>query len=134
METVRVLLADSDQYLRDSYREELTQHGLEVATAADGLVCLAQLRQFRPHVLVLDPSLPWGGGDGILALMLDDAELPQIPVIVLATGCDRSSLYRLARFYVQGYHVKPLDTRELAERIHTVARQARSHGQPAETT
>lgn len=133
MNIVRVLVADCDPYVLDGYRDGLTQDGLTVATAADGLQCLAQLRQFRPDVLVLDPSLPWGGGDGVLAVMHDDAELPQIPVIVLANRQDRGSLYRLAQFHVEGYHVKPLDVNQLAARIRAVAGERHAAKQPAET-
>ena len=34
-------------------------------------------------VLVMDPSLPWGGGDGVLAMMYEDPGIPVVPVIVL---------------------------------------------------
>lgn len=129
--TVRVLVADSDLCLLEYYRDGLAQDGLLVATAADGLQCLTQLREFRPDVLVLDPSLPWGGGDGVLALVHDDPDLPQTTVIVLANRHDRSSLYRLARFHVDGYHVKPLDVNQLAARIQAIASQRRVGAQPA---
>ena len=33
------------------------------------LECLAQLRQWRPDVLVLDADLPWGSGLGVLSVM-----------------------------------------------------------------
>ena len=35
--STRVLIADSDEYLLDNYREYLEQHGFEVATATTGL-------------------------------------------------------------------------------------------------
>lgn len=131
VEIVRVLIADSDPCVLDGYREGLAQDGLTVATAADGLQCLAQLRKFRPDVLVLDPSLPWGGGDGVLALLHDDPDLPQTAVIVLANRRDRTALYRLAQFHVEGYHVKPLDVHQLAARIQAIASQRRVGAQPA---
>ena len=56
-----------------------------MATARDGLACVAQLREFRPAVLVLDPALPWGWGDGVLARMREEADIPTVPVILLFT-------------------------------------------------
>lgn len=38
---------------------------------------------FRPEVLVLDPGILWGG-DGVLARMREDVDLPAVPVIVLS--------------------------------------------------
>lgn len=92
---MRVLIADSDASLLESYLEYLDSRGFDVAIATNGLECLGKLREFVPHVLVLEPSLPWGGGDGVLAAMQEDAGLRGIPVIVLTYGRDCSALYRL---------------------------------------
>lgn len=121
--SVRVLIADPDAYLLASYREFLERHGFEVLTATDGLECVARLRDSSPDVLVMDPALPWGWGDGVLAMMHEDADVPLIPVIVLTDGRDRSLLYHLARFPLQGYYVKPLGANRLMERIGPLARQ-----------
>src|SRR5947209_6472565 len=81
----RVLIAAPEETLLASYRDFLSQDGFEVATARDGLACVAQLREFRPAVLVLDPALPWGWGDGVLARMREEADIPTVPVILLFT-------------------------------------------------
>lgn len=117
MSPVRVLIADPDRYLVASYRDRLWRHGLEVATATDGLECLDLLRRFEPDVLVLDPSLPWGGGDGVLTLMHEEADIPSIPVILITAHFDRSLLYHLSRFQVEGSYVKPLSASRLVETI-----------------
>ena len=51
------------------YREPLLREGFELATASSGLEGLDLLRQRAPDVLVFDPQLPWGGGDGVLDIM-----------------------------------------------------------------
>jgi len=122
VEADRVLLADADRYLLSAYREALSEKRFEVATASDGLECLARLREFRPHLLVLEPTILWGGGDGVLSLMHEAADVPVVPVIVVTSGCDRGLLYRLARFRLHGYHLKPLKAKRLAERIHAILR------------
>jgi len=81
----RVLLAAPEEPLLRSYGDFLTRDGFEVATARDGLDCVAKLRGFRPAVLVLDPALPWGWGDGVLARMREEADIPTVPVILLFT-------------------------------------------------
>src|SRR5205823_2779004 len=68
-ETVhRVLIADSDRGLARLCRRALEGSGSAVETAADGLECLSRLRAFRPNLLVLEPELPWGSGEGVLAV------------------------------------------------------------------
>jgi len=119
---LRVLIADPDTYLVAWYAQHLGQQGYEVLGAVNGLECVAKLREAAPDVLVLDPSLPWGWGDGVLARMHEDADIPRVPVILLTYGSDWGLLYRLARFGVDDYQLKPLSASRLAERIRTVLR------------
>ena len=118
---IRVLTVDDEPAITELLSMALRYEGWDVTTAHSGTTAVQAARDTRPDVLVLDPSLPCGGGDGVLAVMRDDTDLPPIAVIVLANGHDRSSLYRLAQFHVHSYHVKPLDVRQLAERIRALA-------------
>lgn len=117
---VRVLIADPDEYLLDHYREYLEQHGFEVVTATSGVECVEKLRECSLDVLVLEPSIPWGWGDGVLATMHEDARIPSVPVIVLTYGQDRGVLYRLAPFKVDDYQLKPIRPNQLAQRIRSL--------------
>jgi carbon storage regulator len=130
MMSVRILIADPDQFLVAAYREHLCRYGMVVATASTGLECLERLRDFAPEVLILDPSLPWGGGDGVLALMHEEPELRPASVILLANGGNRSLLYRISSFKVDDYQTKPLSPQRLMERIFTSYRPRNTDAAP----
>jgi len=130
MKRQRVLLADPDSTLRAVYQRFLAQEGYEVAVAADGLECVAQLRRFGPDLLVLDPELPWGRGEGVLAMMYEDPAVPVIPVMVVTNREDPDGLHRVGVFPVSAYHIKPLEPPLLAE---DVRRLLRKHCPPART-
>jgi DNA-binding response OmpR family regulator len=83
-----VLVADADTEMCDLYRRFFAYHGWQVRTSGGGFECMAQLRQFSPHLLILDLQLPWGGADGVLAVMRDEASLV-VPVIL--TSIEASS-------------------------------------------
>jgi CheY-like chemotaxis protein len=83
---IRVLIADPDKSLLVIYREVLSRDGFDVTTAPSGLECIARLRERVPHVFVLDPQVPWGGGDGVLAIIGEVPELAIVPVMVLTSG------------------------------------------------
>ena len=104
---IRILLADADRSARRRYGRYLAKCGFEVQTAASGLEAVAGLRTFQPDLLVLDPKLPWGGGEGVVALMYEDESVPLIPVIVLSTRRPRDG-YCIGVFPVSAYYVKPL--------------------------
>ena len=80
-----VLIADSDRVLCTLYERFLSRNGWQVRTSGAGLACLAQMRQAAPRVLILDLHLPWGGADGLLAVMRDDPRLAHVPVILTST-------------------------------------------------
>ena len=79
-----LLIAESDAELRDAYRRLLAGHGFDVETAADGLDCLEKLRRLAPEVLVLDPELRWGGGDGLLARLREERATSGVSVVLTA--------------------------------------------------
>jgi DNA-binding response OmpR family regulator len=119
----RVLLADPDEQLLASYREFLLRDGFDVMTATDALDCVAKLRSFPPDVLVLDPALPWGQGEGVLAMMYEDPRVPLVPVMIVTGNEDPQGRYGVGVFPVGAYHVKPLAAPFLAESLHRLLRK-----------
>ena len=93
---------------------------------------MERLRDCAPDVLVLEPSIPWGWGDGVLAMMHEESDIPVVPVIVLTYGRDRGVLYRLAPFKIDDYQVKPLRPQRLAERIRAIVKQRKVEVSPIE--
>jgi DNA-binding response OmpR family regulator len=131
---IRVLIADPDEELRPVYREPLAQGGFDVVTAGSGLDCVARLRERVPDVLVLEPHLPWGGGDGVLAMMGEDSRLATIPVMVLTAHHESDALSRVARFPVSSFHLKPLAPDRLAAKLRTLVAHPRQRFSLAEQT
>jgi DNA-binding response OmpR family regulator len=80
-----VLIAEADAELCELYRRFFSHHSWQVQISGGGLECLAKLRQSSPRILILDVHLPWGGADGLLALMRDDPRLACVPVILTST-------------------------------------------------
>jgi DNA-binding response OmpR family regulator len=120
---IRVLMADPDESLHSMYQEPLFQEGFEVVMAFNGLECVAWLRNHIPDLLVLEPQLPWGGGDGVLAIMGEVLDLAAVPVMVLTSCRDPLVLDRMARFPISDYYVKPLAPGRLAGRLRAMLSQ-----------
>lgn len=105
---IRVLIADPDKSLLVMYRQVLSKDGFDVGTAPTGLECIARLREGIPDVLVLDPQVPWGGGDGVLAMMAEMPELASVPVMVLTASRELLVSTGIAQFSIFDWHVKPV--------------------------
>lgn len=116
---IRVLIADPDERLLSGYQEVLGGH-FELHTARSDLECIARLRELTPDVLVLEPQLPHGGGDAVLAVMHDSLALASVPVMILTSCRERAVLESIAPYRISDYRVKPLSPAQLAKRIHNV--------------
>ena len=113
---IRVLMADPDPSLPPVYREPLLREGFELATEPAGWS--ASLGCARvPDVLVLEPQMPWGGGEGVLAIMDESPDLAMVPVMILTAYRDPHVLQRVERFSISDYHVKPLAPDPLPGRL-----------------
>lgn len=119
LQRIRVLIADPDHQLLAEYRTH-SRKGFEVVTARDGLECVERLREQAPDMLVLEPELPWGGGDGVLAMMHDELNLADVPVMVLSSCRDPALIGRVGRFPIRDYRTKPLSPSQLVGRIHSL--------------
>ena len=130
----RVLMADPDESLHPLYRGPLSREGFEVDRALTGLECVSRLCERVPDVLVLEPQLPWGGGDGVLAVMGGDPQLATVPVMVLTSCRDPRILEAVTRFPVSDYQLKPLAPDRLAERLRALLDHPRLRFDLAEQT
>lgn len=122
----RILLAGANNYRWRAYHDRLRANGVEAHWVTSGVECIAALREFQPHVLVLDPLILWGGGDGVLAVREDDPELRDNLVMILTSGCEPSLLYRMSDYVIDDLVWQPVTATLLEHRLNRLLQQYRS--------
>ena len=84
MSKKRVLVVDDDREYSHFICGVLTARGdYEVREEHDGRQVLSVVREFRPHLILLDVQIPFVSGDLIAAMMREDSQLCSIPIIYL---------------------------------------------------
>ena len=114
MTSMKVLAASQSAFRRDWYVDQLRLYGIEVATAVDGIDCVVQMRTWHPEIVVLEPSLLWGGSVGVLAVREEETELRQIPVVLIAANGISANWYQLAQYSLQGLILRRPSGQKLA--------------------
>ncbi|GGR27887.1 response regulator transcription factor [Streptomyces aurantiogriseus] len=118
----RVLLIEDDRAVREGVSLALRHQGHEVSAAVTGEDGMAQLRSFRPDVVVLDLMLPGMTGlevcHGIRAV--DQA----LPIIMATARGDEVDIVVGLEAGADDYVVKPVQARVLDARIRAVLRRA----------
>lgn len=108
-----ILLVEDDQDTRENLAALLRSGGYEVVTAANGCEAHAWLRSaaVRPSVILLDLVMPVLDGWHFRWQQVQDAQLAQIPVVLLSGEGDlRSAATALG---AAGYFAKPVDPSNL---------------------
>ena len=90
-EQAAVLVVDADPGVRRVVARLLASEGYEVLVARDGAEALAAMRRRRPRLILLDPRLPRLDGRGFRARLRAEAELAEIPVVVLSARPDEAA-------------------------------------------
>ena len=78
-----VLVIDDDADQRALMTKFLHREGFKVRTAPDGRTGLALARELKPHAILLDVMMPGIDGWSVLSALKADAELADIPVIMV---------------------------------------------------
>ncbi len=116
-EIIRVVLADNNLELCHVLSEHIKiQEDMElVAVAYDGLQALEMVKEYKPDVLILDITMPYLDGIGVMERLVEIGDAPE--VIVLTAFEQESMVQRMISMGAAYYMVKPFDTLILMERI-----------------
>jgi len=113
-----VLVIDDEAAVRDLMQRFLTKEGFRVVTAHGGEEGLRRARELRPDAITLDVMMPGMDGWAVLSALKADADVADIPVIMLTIVDDKNLGYALG---ASDYLTKPIDR----ERLVAVLRQHR---------
>jgi DNA-binding NarL/FixJ family response regulator len=113
MDTYRIVLADDHFLIRQGLRRILEGKGdLDiVGEAADGLELLFLLDNLKPHLVILDISMP--NLQGIETARQIKMTHPNMKILILTMHAEREYLYQAISAGVEGYLLKEDAQKEL---------------------
>jgi CheY-like chemotaxis protein len=80
-----ILVVDDEPLIAMALEAALEDAGYEVVTAANGRQGLERLAEARADLVLLDMMMPVMSGPAMLAAMVAQPELAEIPVIILSS-------------------------------------------------
>lgn len=110
MANPRVLVVEDDDDLREALAASISDLGVDVVSARDGVEGLEQLEAHgAPRAILLDLHMPRLDGEGFLRVLRAEPRLAEIPVITMTGGPPRRPDPAVA-----SHLRKPFDLDELA--------------------
>lgn len=120
----RVLVIDDDEAIRSAFARVLTREGYAVQVAATAEDGLNQVKQTRPHAILLDWKMPLINGVGFLYRLREDPANQDIAVAVItgAVALDDATMGDLRTLRASVWH-KPLSLDEMRHVVRTLLAQ-----------
>ncbi len=120
--SVRVLIADDQQLIRDGFRMILaTATDIEiVGEASNGAEAVSLARELRPDVVLMDIRMPELDGIEATRRILAQNHTPETSVLILTTFDLDEYVYDALRAGASGFLLKDVPARQLVSAIRTV--------------
>ena len=115
-----ILVVDDEANIRELARLYLEQAGYTVVVSVDGNQALAQVKQSRPDLMVLDLMLPGLDGWEVCRRVRAESSLPIIMLTARDEDVDKIVGLELG---ADDYVTKPFNPRELVARVRAVLRR-----------
>jgi CheY-like chemotaxis protein len=115
--SVTVLYVDDSRAMRLAVGKSLKGYDCTVVEAGDGEEGMVVARKERPDVIMLDLRMPVMDGITMLQHLRSDAELKEIPVVMLTAEASMIETDEIAALGVSEYLMKPFAAPELVEKL-----------------
>ena len=113
----RILVVEDNEMNRDMLTRRLQRKGFETGIATDGEQALLVAGRYRPHIILMDMSLPVMDGWQATRSFKDDPTLLHIPIIGLSAHARDVDIDRGMRAGCDAFTTKPIDFEQLLETI-----------------
>jgi K+-sensing histidine kinase KdpD/DNA-binding response OmpR family regulator len=121
--TSTILVVDDDDSIRSLLQQELTEAGYLIEQAMNGKQALECIRKNRPDLIILDVMMPEMNGFDVAAILKNDPQTMDIPIIILSIVQDKARGFRIG---VDRYLTKPIDTNQLFTEVGNLLEQGKS--------
>ena len=125
---MELLLIEDNPALQTTLQRSLQRRGMQVTLCGDGSRALERWQALRPHVVLLDLSLP--GLDGLQVLAAARAGGLSTPVLILTARGTVGDRVLGLNTGADDYLAKPFDLDELEARVRALARRGKRGADP----
>ncbi|QHG17104.1 PAS domain S-box protein [Nostoc sp. ATCC 53789] len=118
-----ILVVDDDANIRELLRQQLENEGYNVQEGKDGVDAIHQIKIARPDLILLDVMMPQINGFDVAAVLKNDPQTADIPIIILSIIENKERGYHIG---IDRYLTKPINTEKLLNEIGSLLYQGTS--------
>lgn len=118
---MKIYIVEDDQAIAESLCRELTKWGYEVRLVQDFARIDAEVREFSPHLIVMDILLPYFNG---YYWCTEIRKASNVPILFLSSKSENMDIVMAVQTGGDDYVTKPFDTSVLLAKIQALLRRA----------
>ena len=115
--TLKVLAVDDSKTIRKIVSKAFSTYDCEVMEAENGIEGFSTASREKPDLIILDITMPVMNGVEMLGKLKGQADLKDIPVIMLTAESGKDNVMQIVKMGVRDYMVKPFKGEQLIERV-----------------
>ena len=119
-----VLVVDNEANIRRIIRHELEHRGYKIIEASGGIEAVDLAKKHRPDLITLDISMPDLDGFDVTAVLKNNPDTKNIPILIVSVVEDGQKAYRLG---ANDYITKPIVIDILIERVNRLLQGAQKN-------
>ena len=116
---IKILLVDDEPSILQFLELGLQNEGFEVQTAQNGVTAITLMKQFQPHVVILDVMMPGMDGFEVCRML---KKMQDVAIIMLTARDEVDDRVKGLTIGADDYMVKPFSFEELLARVNARVR------------
>jgi len=113
----KIFVADDREEVLSMLKDLLTSKGFEVMVSMDSKQLIKLIKDFKPHLILLDLLMPDLDGFEVCRILNNDKEAQSIPIIIMSGLSDQVDIKRAYNLGVVDYLIKPFDLNTVVVQI-----------------
>ena len=113
----KILIVEDNQDSRELVVKVLKKKGYEIVEAEDGEEALAKAVSDRPHLILMDISIPKLDGFEVTRKLKQNPDFQDIPVVALTAHAMKGDREKFIAAGFEGYIPKPISIHELPGQV-----------------
>jgi len=127
----RILVLDDEPDVTELLEYKLEQEGYKVEVLNEPLAFVAKVRDFEPHLMVLDVMMPELNGLQLCRIARSDPSMKDIPIIFLTAKGEAEDRIKGLETGADDYISKPFNAKELMLRIGNILNRSQKNSESA---
>ena len=121
MEEYRILIVEDEKTIAEAVRSRLAMWGLAAETVSDFRNVMADFERVRPHLVLMDISLPFMNG---YHWCTEIRKASSVPVIFVSSAADNMNIIMAVNMGADDFIAKPFDPDVLVAKVQALLRRS----------